>query len=81
MGRTPDWLMEAWALQQKTDDAQKDKRTVVKLPCCGSSIEVTATQLGQEQWITCPNRRCGKRHLLTWGMNSKLQSEKPKLAL
>lgn len=81
MGRTPDWLLEDWARQQRTDEAQKDRRTVVQLPCCGSSYEVTATQQGQEQWITCPNKLCRKRNLLTWGTNPTIQQERPRLSL
>jgi len=85
MGQVPTHLIDDWMRQQDSDYKQREKFTVVKLPCCGSNVEVTATQEGQDQYITCPNRHCpertragGQRHLLTWGMRPKVKTE-PKL--
>lgn len=75
MGIIDQSLLDDWDRQQRSDERQSERRTVVQLPCCGSSIEVTATQMGQDQYITCPNKACGKRHLLTWGMNPTMRSE------
>lgn len=72
MGQIPLDLTEGWDRQQRADYKQEDKYTVVKLPCCGTSVEV---EKAEDQYITCPNRFCGKRHLLTWGMDPKLRSE------
>ncbi len=71
-GRTPQWLIDSWNQQQKADEKQSARTAVVKLPCCGSAVEVEGKG---EQWITCPNRLCGKRHMLAWGMKPQLRSE------
>jgi hypothetical protein len=75
MGHLTPELAEQWLRQQEADEKQRQNTTIVKLPCCGSGIEVTAAQLGEDQWIVCPNQHCGKRHLLTWGMKPTIQSE------
>jgi hypothetical protein len=75
MGMIPELVLDDWDKQQHADYQQSRHYTVVQLPCCGTSIETEVTQEGQEQLITCPNRFCGKRHLLSWGLNPKIQSE------
>lgn len=84
MGQIPTQLIDDWMRVQDSDYKQRERRTVVKLPCCGSAIEVTATQEGQDQFITCPNLHCpqrtqagGKRHMLTWGQRPTMRSEVP----
>lgn len=73
MGQIPLSLLDDWDHQQRADFKQKDEYTIVKLPCCGSSIEV---KKAEDQYFTCPNRLCQKRHLLTWGMNPTLRPER-----
>lgn len=77
MGQIPNHLLEEWLRVQESDHKQTERRTVVKLPCCGAGVEVTATQAGQDQYITCPNKDCGKRSLLTWGMRPQMRTEVP----
>lgn len=54
------------------DKDRKQKHTVVRLPCCGSSIEVIKTQ---DQFVVCPNKQCRKRHALVWSLKPKIKSE------
>ena len=77
MGQVNQTLLDDWLRVQDADYRQRERRTIVKLPCCGSSIEITADQEGFDQHIICPNHLCQKRHLLTWGIKPKIQSEVP----
>lgn len=87
MGVTNQLLLDDWDRQQHQDYAQKNKLTMVKLPCCGSAVEATPAQ--GEQWVMCPNKSCPKarelgrppRHHITWGHRTTIQSEPPALEL
>lgn len=50
-----------------------EKHTIAKLPCCGSSIEVTDPSV--DNYVQCPNKKCGKRHVILSGLSHKFKSE------
>lgn len=57
----------------KADERRSDARKVIKLPCCGTSVELRRTG---DQLIACPN--CGKRNAVTWGLQPTISTEPPK---
>jgi hypothetical protein len=87
MGIIPPELIDDWDRVQRQDYARSAKYTVVKLPCCGSSVEVEG---GRDQWVTCPNKSCPKwrelghpaRHHISWSLTKQtVTSERPPLQL
>jgi hypothetical protein len=70
-GRT--WREELGILSRKRLELDHEKHTVVQLPCCGTSYEVTDTTV--DNYITCPNPKCMKHHVLLSGLNPKIRSE------
>ncbi len=72
MGVVSQDLVDQWEQHQRDMERQQKKHTIIKLPCCGTSIEL---ERPEDQYITCPNRVCGKRHFLAWSLKPKLQSE------
>lgn len=87
MGVTPQHLLDDWDSQQRQDYAQKNKLTMVKLPCCGSAVEASPQQ--GDQFVTCPNKSCPKarelgrapRHKISWGHRTTITGERPPLEL
>ena len=57
-------------LMREWDSAKGDQHKVVKLPCCGTSVEILRPE---DQILWCP--QCAKRHALIWQRRPKLQSE------
>lgn len=64
-------------IKKSRDVNWNEKYTTIKLPCCGSSIEV---QKAADQFIQCPNKSCRKRHALMWSLKPKLKTEGQKHA-
>lgn len=87
MGVIPQHIIDELLRRDAADFKHAEKRTVVKLPCCGSMVEADKS-LG-DQYVTCPNRHCRKlaagrpaRHLVTWGMRqTTIRSEGARLEL
>lgn len=50
-----------------------DKRTVAKLPCCGSGVEIT--EPGRDTFVVCPNANCRKRHVVVGDRRHEIKSE------
>lgn len=87
MGLIDPLLLDDWDRKQRADYANSQKFVIVKLPCCAAGIEVDPKD-GKDQYITCPNIKCpkrsahgGARHLIAFGLNTKIQSERPMLEL
>lgn len=72
MGQVSTLLLEDWQRFQVSEWLQSEKHTIIKLPCCGASIELLRLE---DQFVTCPNRLCGKRHMISWSLNPKVTSE------
>lgn len=87
MGLIPQHLLDDWERQQHSDYDVREKHTVVKLPCCGASVEREPDV--SEQFVTCPNKWCSKnnagipaRHLILWSnTDTQIRSEGPQLEL
>lgn len=68
---------------QKEEHRQRSKHTIVRLPCCGTGIEIKPTHIGQDILLTCPNKQCPKalhlgrqpRHSISWGTNPRISTE------
>lgn len=52
-----------------------EHHTMAKLPCCGSAVEITDPT--KDTYVTCPNKLCGKRHMVVGDRNHKIVSEAP----
>lgn len=86
MGVLDQQTIDDWDRQQRADYAHSQRMTIAKLPCCGAGIEVEG---GVDQYVECPNAQCPKRmelgrpprHHIAWGLNPKVQSERPPLQL
>lgn len=50
-----------------------ERHTVAKLPCCGSSVEVTDPY--NDTFVVCPNVNCRKRHVVMAGLKHQIKSE------
>lgn len=51
---------------------EKAKHTVLKLPCCGTAIEIFKKQ---DMWVLCPNKKCGKKNIVTFGLAPHIRME------
>lgn len=71
MGVVSQDLLDLWDMQVAADKKGSDKRTVIRLDCCGSSVEL---QRLEDQYITCPNIDCRKQHFVTWSLRPKIQT-------
>lgn len=88
MGQIDPLLLDDWDAKQRADYANSQKMVIVKLPCCGTGLEVDPKD-GTEQYVICPNVKCpkrtargGARHLIAWNLRrTTIQSERPMLEL
>lgn len=71
MGVVSQELLDQWEQYERADKKGSDKRTVIRLECCGSSIELLRPE---DQYVTCPNVKCRKQHLVIWSLRPKVQS-------
>ena len=69
MGMLSQKTQEEWQQQLKAMERGTEKHIMVKLPCCGTHREV---DYGYDQYVVCPNERCGKKNLLSWSLNPKV---------
>lgn len=56
----------------KSDDRRGEVHKTVKLDCCGTVVEITKPG---DQLILCPNPKCRKRSIVTWGLTPKISTE------
>jgi hypothetical protein len=70
-GRTHD-EEQAWLSRARLEMAH-EHHTVAKLPCCGSSIEITDPSV--DTYVICPNKSCRKKHVVLSGLNHKIRSQ------
>lgn len=62
-GRSED--KDAVRREMRADDRRSDPHVTVKLPCCGTQVEI---KRAGDQMVLCPNPKCGKRSAITWSM-------------
>ena len=87
MGVLPQHMLDELDQLNRSDYAMQQRHTVVRLPCCGASVEREAG--ATEQYVTCPNKWCPKlsagfpaRHLVIWNpVTTQIKSEEPQLEL
>ncbi len=63
---------EGWAAMDRLGKAS-EKHTVAKLPCCGSSIEITDPSI--DNFVVCPNKNCRKRAVVLSGLSHQIKQE------
>jgi len=66
-------LWEAYQQDLRQDDKiQTAKRVIIKLPCCGASIEYSGRG---DQYVVCPDKDCRKKNVILPGLNPKIRTE------
>jgi hypothetical protein len=73
MRRSMTWIEQRdWQARQRLE-ADHEHHTMAKLPCCGSAVEIVDPS--KDNFVTCPNPACRKRHVVLSGLSHRIESE------
>lgn len=62
----------AWESREALEK-DHEKHTVVKLPCCGSMLEILDPRV--DNYVTCPNKKCGRHSVVLSGLKHEVRTE------